>query len=151
MRTIQCVDHYGKIHQIPVDRFIIRVSAFGVLEEAGKIFMIKDGWSKKWEFPGGGLKVGETLSKGLQRECIEETGLEIIVINLITFQEDYFYAEDRDKAWQSVRLFFRIKKTGGEIKQTGNGHDSIDVQFLSREKLTQENTKPSVFTLLKQL
>lgn len=34
-------------------------------------------WRGKWICPGGGLKLGETIREGIEREVAEETGLEI--------------------------------------------------------------------------
>jgi 8-oxo-dGTP diphosphatase len=37
----------------------------------------------EWSIPGGTLELGETLEEGVARELLEETGLEVRVIQLI--------------------------------------------------------------------
>ncbi len=34
----------------------------------------------KWEFPGGKILLGETPEAAAKRECLEETGLEVLVV-----------------------------------------------------------------------
>lgn len=150
-KTIRCVDHYGKMHDIPASQLIIRVSATGILGENKKYLMVRDGWSMQWEFPGGGVKIGEKITEALEREFIEETGLAIKVGTLIDYQEDFFYAEDRKQAFQSVRFYFRVKKVSGTVKPSGNGHDSIEVRFVSPKELTNKNTKLNIYAFLKKL
>lgn len=33
-----------------------------------------------WEFPGGKVKLGETVQKAAVRECLEETGLTVVIV-----------------------------------------------------------------------
>lgn len=33
-----------------------------------------------WEFPGGKVKLGETVQEAAVRECLEETGLAVVVV-----------------------------------------------------------------------
>ena len=46
----------------------------------GKVLMVRQppAWGGRWELPGGGLEVGETLLEGAARECHEETGYRFV-------------------------------------------------------------------------
>jgi ADP-ribose pyrophosphatase YjhB (NUDIX family) len=37
----------------------------------------------EWSIPGGALEIGETLREGVARELLEETGIEVRVLDLI--------------------------------------------------------------------
>ena len=51
------------------DKVTWRPSAYGIVtNEEGKILLIVDGRSQKWEFPGGGIDLGETPQEGVMRE-----------------------------------------------------------------------------------
>jgi 8-oxo-dGTP diphosphatase len=54
----------------------------GICERDGKYLLLqrKDSnpmWDKKWEFPGGKIEIGEDSSSAINREILEETGLEV--------------------------------------------------------------------------
>lgn len=56
------------------------VAAGGVVvNEEGKILLVRNSYRGVWEFPGGQIEVGETLIEGLQREILEESGVEVTV------------------------------------------------------------------------
>ena len=55
--------------------------------------------AKLWEFPGGKVEAGESLTAALQREIREELGVRIAV-------EDEFYTVEHDYPEKSVRLHF---------------------------------------------
>jgi ADP-ribose pyrophosphatase YjhB (NUDIX family) len=46
-----------------------------VIDEKGRILLIKRADNKKWAMPGGALEVGETAAEGGVRETLEETGV----------------------------------------------------------------------------
>jgi ADP-ribose pyrophosphatase YjhB (NUDIX family) len=57
-----------------------------VVIEDGRALLIRRGTQPllgKWSIPGGTLELGETLEQGVARELLEETGLEVRVIELI--------------------------------------------------------------------
>lgn len=74
---IKCTDFYGKEHSVPEEKLVDRLSAYGIYISDGKILLIQDPRSLRWEIPGGGIEKNESISAGLSREVNEETGANI--------------------------------------------------------------------------
>lgn len=63
------------------------LGVYGVLVSAGKVLMIKKArgpYVGKLDLPGGKLKHGESLQEGLARELLEETGVILHSVQLLT-------------------------------------------------------------------
>jgi 8-oxo-dGTP diphosphatase len=59
------------------------VSVAGVVTDAeGRVLVIQRSDNGHWEAPGGVLELGETLEQGVQREVMEETGVQVTVDGL---------------------------------------------------------------------
>jgi 8-oxo-dGTP diphosphatase len=57
-----------------------------VVIEDGRALLIRRGSEPlrgQWSIPGGTLELGESLQEGVARELLEETGLEVRVLDLI--------------------------------------------------------------------
>ena len=62
------------------------VGVGGVVIEDGRALLIRRGSEPlrgEWSIPGGTLELGESLEQGVARELLEETGLEVRVLELI--------------------------------------------------------------------
>src|SRR5579859_3896327 len=66
------------------DRPVVGIG--GVVIENGRALLIKRGTEPllgQWSIPGGTLELGESLQEGVARELLEETGLEVLVLDMI--------------------------------------------------------------------
>ena len=48
-----------------------------VIDDEGRIFLVKHSYVSGWHLPGGGVEAGETLGEALARELREEGNIEI--------------------------------------------------------------------------
>ena len=89
----------------------VRVRACGILEDDGKLLLIKHlhlgAKGYIWLPPGGGVTFGVSAEETIIREMKEETGLNVSVDAFL------FTNEIRTEKHHAIELFFRVSKTGG--------------------------------------
>ena len=61
-----------------------------VIDDTGKILLIRRADNKKWAMPGGAFDVGETPAEGAVREVLEETGYTCEPVALIGVYDSRF-------------------------------------------------------------
>lgn len=62
-----------------------------IFNPEGKILLCKSHkWGNKYVIPGGHIELGESMEEALKREILEETGLHIYDIKLISLKESIF-------------------------------------------------------------
>jgi len=97
----------------------MRIRVTAVIIEDNEILLLDQDASEKrsWSLPGGKLEEDETLSEGLAREILEETGLEIEPGKLL------YICDHSDNGEYVLHLTFKAKKVGGELGHTIEGLD----------------------------
>ena len=73
------------------------VGVGGVVIEDGRTLLIRRGSDPlrgQWSIPGGTLELGESLEAGVARELLEETGLEVRIVDLIEVFDRIFTEPD---------------------------------------------------------
>ncbi|MBT31476.1 MAG: NUDIX hydrolase [Thalassobius sp.] len=109
----------------------LRVRVCGICIENDKVLMVRHqslGNGFLWAPPGGGLDFGETLEEGLQREFVEETGMEVEVVRFL------FVHEYLDKPLHGIELFFEVKQIGGVMKMGTDPEMSSKDQIIDHLK-----------------
>ena len=75
----------------------IHIGAVGIIRNENKILLERRTDSERWAFIGGGMKMQESLEQCVQREILEETGLETQCVQLLNvFSYPYRIAEYPD-------------------------------------------------------
>jgi 8-oxo-dGTP diphosphatase len=97
----------------------------------------------EWSIPGGMLELGETLEEGVARELLEETGLQVRVLELIEVFERIVYPQNAEPAgiggknparprFHYVIADYLCERVSGELAAAS---DVTDVVFAREEEL----------------
>lgn len=108
-----CKDIEGKEYSVSTSQLSFRPAVYGVIIQEGKILL-----SKQWDgfdFPGGGIKLGETNAVALAREVFEETGLKIEVGRVLNANSSFFKLPYADTFVHSIHIYYECHIIGGEL------------------------------------
>jgi len=116
-KKVICHDLDNNKFEIKSNKLTFRPSVYGILIENNKILL-----SKQWDgydFPGGGIKVHETIEEALKREFFEETGLKIEPLFPVHFETSFYIPrkrkDEKKQYWNCVLIFMLVKNVGGKI------------------------------------
>lgn len=122
------------------DRPVVGVG--GVVIENGRALLIKRGSEPllgQWSIPGGTLELGESLQQGVARELLEETGLEVQVLDMIEAFDRIFLdpgtanEEGRSRPkYHYVIVDYLCERRAGEAQA---GSDVTDIAYATEEEL----------------
>ena len=108
----------------------LRVRVCGICIENDQILLLSHrgigNTDTFWCPPGGGVQFEETTHEALQREFIEETGLEVTIGDLL------FVNEFMKPPLHALELFFEVKITGGRLRL------GIDPEMTADSQIIQE-------------
>jgi ADP-ribose pyrophosphatase YjhB (NUDIX family) len=107
----------GKTEEVAVSELSFRPSVYGIVIRDEKILLVPqfDGY----DFPGGGVELGELLTDTLVREVKEETGLDVAGRQVVHVQDDFFIHPFKKKAFQTPLIYFLCEVVGGELSDAG--------------------------------
>jgi 8-oxo-dGTP diphosphatase len=114
----------------------------GVVIENGRALLIKRGTEPllgQWSIPGGTLELGESLQQGVARELLEETGLEVQVLDMIETFDRIFLDPAAPKAegrarpkYHYVIVDYLCERLAGEARASS---DVTDIAFATEDEL----------------
>lgn len=102
-----------------------------VVVDRGRVLLVRRGREPlkgQWSLPGGLLELGESLSAGVTREVLEETGLIVEPIELIELL-DRIHREDDRVRYHYVLADYLCRVIGGTLKAAS---DADEVRWAER-------------------
>jgi 8-oxo-dGTP diphosphatase len=135
------------------------VGVGGVVVHEGRALLIRRGGPPlqgEWSIPGGMLELAETLEQGVARELLEETGLEVSVVELIEVFERIFPAPPNadgspgDAArpqYHFVILDYLCEMRGGTLAV---GSDALEFAWAREEELLKFNLTVAATRVLRR-
>jgi ADP-ribose pyrophosphatase YjhB (NUDIX family) len=107
------------------------VGVGAVVVDEGRLLLVRRGTEPllgQWSLPGGLLEVGETLSAGVVREVMEETGLTVEPIELVEILERIHRDGERVR-YHYVIADYLCRVTGGALEAAS---DAAAVRWVER-------------------
>jgi 8-oxo-dGTP diphosphatase len=107
------------------------VGVGAVVVENGRVLLVRRGREPlkgQWSLPGGLLELGETLTAGVAREVLEETGLSVEPIELIELLDRIHHEGERVR-YHYVIADYLCRVTGGTLLAAS---DADDAQWVER-------------------
>lgn len=128
-----------------------RVGVGAVVLREGRILLVRRGVSPArglWAIPGGGLKLGETLQQGAEREILEETGI-VIRAGAPLFTCDSFEKDAAGRLrFHYVIVDLKADYLSGDVK---GGDDALEARWVSPEEVGGLPVTKTTLTLLSEI
>jgi 8-oxo-dGTP diphosphatase len=128
-----------------------RVGVGAVVLREGRVLLVRRGAAPAqglWAIPGGGLRLGETLQQGAEREIREETGI-VIRAGEPIFACDSFDRDDLGRLrFHYVIVDLAAEDLGGEIQAAD---DALEARWVSSAELPNLPVTKTTLKLLRQV
>jgi 8-oxo-dGTP diphosphatase len=130
---------------IEIDNKLFQVSVKGLyFNDEGKLMMIQED-NGKWELPGGRIEKGEEILECLARECKEELGLEVTIL-----EKQPFIAYSVVDHAGVARIFLCYKIEFSSLDFTPN-EECRAINFFSKEEIKDLDSFPQVLKIVNYL
>ena len=123
---------------------------YGINIDSDRLLVIhknRGPYANRFDLPGGSLEPGESLTSAMKREYLEETGLEIEIVDQIGTTDFMFPCKWREYTHiHHIAVFYAVRKVGGEISEPEQfeGQDSLGAEWVKCDELTIHNSSPLV-------
>jgi 8-oxo-dGTP diphosphatase len=131
------------------DRPIVGVGA--VILDGRRVVLVRRGTEPlkgEWSLPGGVLELGETLHQGVAREVVEETGLQVEVLDVAGVFDRILPDANGRPQFHYVLIDYVCRVNGGELRAAG---DVTDARWVSEDELVDYRLANSTERLIRQV
>jgi ADP-ribose pyrophosphatase YjhB (NUDIX family) len=136
------VEHFNDPQAPKANSIVVAVTAF-VLDDQGRVLLIRRTDNELWALPGGGQDFGEYISQTAVRETREEAGIDIEVIGVVgIYTNPNHVVEYSDgEVRQQFSICFRGRYLDGEPTTSD---ESSDVRWVAQSELDGLPIHPSM-------
>lgn len=141
-KKVTCRTIDGTTQEVLASELSFRPSVYGVVLRDDAVLLVPQ-W-EGYDFPGGGVDLGELLTDTLVREVYEETGLMVRPTQVLHVQDDFFIHPYKKKALQTPLIYFLCEVVSGELSDAG--FDTNEKEYAKKaEWVPLENVASLIF------
>jgi 8-oxo-dGTP diphosphatase len=123
------------------------VGVGGVVIRDNRVLLIRRGTEPlkgEWSVPGGMLELGESLTDGVKREVLEETGLSVRPLEVLAVL-DRVQKNGKRVRYHYVIIDYVCRPTGGRLKP---GSDVLDARWVESRELPRYKITPKAAAVI---
>jgi ADP-ribose pyrophosphatase YjhB (NUDIX family) len=113
-----------------------------LLDQKGRLLLLKRSDNRLWGIPGGCMELGESLEETARRETLEETGLRINELELFAVFSgpELFYEYPNGDKVHNVSVVYLSRDTSGEVDVQDEEH--TEFAFFKLDQLPESISPP---------
>ena len=136
------VEHYYDPDAPAPNSIVVAVTAF-VVDESGRVLLIRRSDNDLWALPGGAQELGESIAETVVRETREESGVDVEVTGLVgIYSNPNHVIEFSDgEVRQQFSICFRARPVSGSPAASD---ESTEVRWVAHDELDQLTIHPSM-------
>ena len=115
--SVICRDIYGVKTKVRTSELSLRVSIYGIVLEKENVLVVPQ-WDG-YDFPGGGIHLGEEMIHALKREVKEETGLDVKPVQHLLTANSFFTHPHAKQHFHSFCIYYLCNVVGGKLSDEG--------------------------------
>ncbi len=127
-KKVLCRDINNNFKKVDISKLKFRPSVYGILIEKNKILL-----SRQWDgydFPGGGMKIDETIDQALAREFLEETGVKVKRGAIVACESSFYTISFTKESMNFILIYYLCDKIGG--KQGDVKFDKYEKRYVGK-------------------
>ncbi len=136
------IDHYQDPDAPKATSIVVAASAF-VVDDSGRLLMIRRTDNGLHALPGGRHELGETMTQTAIRETDEETGVTVEVTGLVgIYSNPQHVVEFSDgEVRQEFSICFRARPVAGEPRPSDESSEAV---WVERDRIASLDVHPSI-------
>ncbi len=106
-----------------------------VFDRRGRLLLQQRSDGGQWGLPGGSVEIGESVTRAVEREVLEETGLTVVprrVVGVYSEPEWQIVRYPDGNVWHYVNVCFECVARGGELTTCD---ETLDLRYFSLRRL----------------
>ncbi len=124
------------------------IGVYGILIKDNHIALVKKacgGYKGKLDLPGGGMEYGEQALMTLNRELMEEAGVDVLeatLIDVITTTIKWQMTDNKIEDLYHIGIIYSINSFTNELKSEPDGIDSLGADWYNLADLRETELSP---------
>lgn len=128
---------------------VVPIPAVGavVIGPRGLLLVLRENNPAKgqWSVPGGAIKTGETQKEALEREVLEETGIQIDILDMLTVGDVILNDSDGKVEYHYIWILYLAKALTEDIHYASS---EVEAKWFQLDELPSDKMPPEILNFL---